>query len=74
VALRDQGVDPDAVALTVRCRPQPGNCLAPGSTITVALRHQVRLPLVPSALGGGSPSIRVQAASAVAYGTYREDR
>ena len=74
VALRDQGIDIGDVALTVRCRPTSGNCLAPGSLITVDLRNQVRLPLAPSALGGGAPSIRVEASQTVAYGTYREDR
>lgn len=74
VALRDQQIDAEEVELVVRCRPAPGNCLAPGSLIRVELRHQVRLPLAPAALGGGAPSFRVEASSTVAYGTYREDR
>jgi hypothetical protein len=74
VALSDQRIDADQVELVVRCRPTPGNCLAPGSVISVELRHQVRLPLAPAALGGGAPSFRVAASSTVAYGTYREDR
>ncbi len=74
VALRDQRLDPDQVELSVRCRPAPGNCLAPGSVIRVELSHQVRLPLAPEALGGNAPSFRVAATSTVAYGTYREDR
>lgn len=81
VALRDQGVEVEAVDLDVRCRPAPGNCLAPGSLITVALRHQVVLPLIPDALAGGSgsgsggvPTFRVEASHTIAYGTYREDR
>lgn len=74
VALRDQGIDAGDVAMTVRCRPVPGNCLAPGSTIEVRLRHQVRLPLVPSAIGADAPSFRVEAGHAVAYGEFREDR
>jgi hypothetical protein len=74
VALRDQRIDADQVELVVRCRPTPGNCLAPGGVIQVELRHQVRLPLAPEALGGNAPSIRVAASSTVAYGTYREDR
>jgi hypothetical protein len=74
VALRDQGLELDEVALTVRCRPTPGNCLAPGSMISVDLRHQVRLPFVPSALGGGTPSFRVEGSHTVAYGPFREDR
>ena len=74
IALRDQRIDADQVELNVRCRPTPGNCLAPGSVIQVELRHQVRLPLAPDALGGNAPSFRVAASSTVAYGTYREDR
>lgn len=74
VALRDQRLDVSEVQLTVRCQPTPGNCLAPGSLISVDLRHQVRLPLAPTALGGDAPSFRVEASHTVAYGTYREDR
>jgi Flp pilus assembly protein TadG len=74
VALRDQDVDVEDVSLTVRCEPQPGNCLAPGSAITVLLRHQVRLPLAPDALGAQAPSFRVEAGHTVAYGEFREDR
>jgi Flp pilus assembly protein TadG len=74
VALRDQRVPPDAVALAVSCRPVPGNCLSPGSSISVDVSYQVPLPLVPRALGGGRPSVRVEASHTVAYGTFREDR
>jgi Flp pilus assembly protein TadG len=74
VALRDQDIDPAQVSLRVSCRPLPGDCLAPGSLISVALSHQVRLPLAPSALGAQAPSFRVEASHTVAYGTYREDR
>jgi hypothetical protein len=74
VALRDQGIDPGYVQLSVRCRPAPDNCLSPGSLISVELTEQVRLPLAPSALGGGAPSFRVEASHTVSYGTYREDR
>jgi len=74
VALADQRIEPDEVDLAVHCEPVPDNCLSPGSLIRVDLRHQVRLPLVPSALGGGAPTIRVEASHTVAYGTFREDR
>ncbi|MDX6326906.1 MAG: hypothetical protein QOK15_3260 [Nocardioidaceae bacterium] len=73
VALRDQHLG-GAVQLQVRCRPIPGNCLFPGSFITVEVTRQVRLPLAPSALGGGAPTFRVQGSHTVGYGTYREDR
>ena len=74
VALEDQGVEPGEVDLEVHCSPSPTNCLAPGSLIEVDVHHQVRLPLVPSALGGGAPTFRVEASHTVAYGTFREDR
>ncbi len=74
VALKDQGVDPSEVAIEVHCTPTPGNCLSPGSLIEVDVHHQVKLPLVPSALGGGAPTFRVEASHTVAYGTFREDR
>lgn len=73
VALRDQHLDGE-VAMQVHCRPTPGNCLSPGSFITVDVTRQVRLPLAPGALGGGAPTFRVQASHTVGYGTYREDR
>jgi len=74
VALTDQRIDADHVAMDVRCSPDPVNCLAPGSLIEVALRYQVPLPLTPMALGGQTPSIRVEASHTVAYGIHREDR
>ncbi|HET6654128.1 MAG TPA: hypothetical protein VFH10_15930 [Nocardioides sp.] len=73
VALHDQGVDAGGVDLRLTCLPA-GDCLAPGSVVRVDVHSQVRLPLVPSALGGGAPSIRVDARHTVPYGTFREDR
>lgn len=74
VALRDQRIDPAEVDLEVHCRPRPDDCLSPGSLIRVDLRHQVRLPLAPAALGGSAPSFRVSASHTVVYGQYREGR
>jgi hypothetical protein len=73
VALGDQRVEPAAVQVVITCRPT-GDCLAPGSVVVVDVRTQVRLPLMPSVLGDGAPSIRVDAAHTVPYGTFREDR
>lgn len=73
VALSDQRVDPEDVALAVTCRPA-GACLAPGSVVVIRVRTQVRLPLMPTVLGDGPPSIRVDASHTVPYGTFREDR
>ncbi len=74
VALQDQGVEVGRSRIVVTCRPQPGNCLAPGAVIDVDVAHAVALPLMPAALGGDTPSIRVEAAHSVPYGTFREDR
>jgi hypothetical protein len=74
VVLADHDIAVDDAVVSVTCRPDPSNCLAPGSLITATVRHQVVLPLVPSALGSQAPSFRVEAASTVSYGTFREDR
>ncbi|MGN6251046.1 MAG: hypothetical protein ACTHNS_04430 [Marmoricola sp.] len=74
LAFADQGI-PDAPArLSVSCRPHPRACLSPGSVVTVEVRSAARLPLVPDALGGGAPVIRVSARHDSPYGTFREAR
>jgi len=74
LALRDQDLEVDRRALEVTCVPDPSNCLAPGSVVTVSVAYPVPLPLLPSTLGGQRPSIRVEAEHTVPYGTFREDR
>lgn len=74
LALTDQHLDVDRRSLDVACAPDPVNCLAPGSLVTVTVGYPVPLPLLPAFLGGQRPSIRVEAVHAVPYGTYREDR
>lgn len=74
IALDDQQLDASRSTMVVTCSPDPGNCLAPGSVIRVDVHYPVALPLVPSALGANTPSIRVEAAHSVPYGTFREDR
>lgn len=74
LALRDQSVDTATRAVTLGCAPDPGNCLAPGSVVTVDVTASVALPLLPDLLGEHRPSVRVTAEHAVPYGTYREDR
>lgn len=46
----DFGVDPARLETEVRCDPDPGDCRLPDSVVTVAIRVDVPLPLVPSAL------------------------
>ena len=74
VALADHEIRAGEASVSITCRPDPSNRLAPGSIITAVVRHQVVLPLVPSALGDQAPSFRVEASSSVSYGTFREDR
>lgn len=73
LALSDQGLDEAPRSLDIRCAPDPANCLAPGSVVTVTVGYAVPLPLLPPALGLERPSVRVEAEHAVPYGTYRED-
>jgi Flp pilus assembly protein TadG len=74
VALGDQGLTLSRGQLRVSCEPEPNDCLSPGSVVHVDLRYPVALPLMPSALGRDTPSIRVEAEHSVPYGTFREDR
>lgn len=74
VALDDQHLELGRSTLDVTCEPDPSNCLAPGSVVTVDISYPVALPLMPSALGGNTPAIRVEALHRVPYGTFREDR
>ena len=74
VALHDQGLDPRAGQLVLTCEPVPRDCLSPGSGVRVRMALPVALPLMPAALGGNTPSVRVEAEQSVPYGTFREDR
>lgn len=74
LALRDQDVEVSRRSLEITCSPDPGNCLAPGSVVTVVVGYPAPLPLLPDFLGGQRPSIHVEAVHAVPYGSFREDR
>ena len=74
VALADQGLRLSRAQLVVRCVPAPSACLSPGSVIHVRISCPVALPLMPDALGGNTPSIRVESEQAVPYGSFRERR
>jgi Flp pilus assembly protein TadG len=74
VALEDQGIDVDVADVRITCAPEPDDCLTAGSVITVEVVVQQPLPLVPSALGGSAPSVRLSSTHVEPYGTYREDR
>jgi Flp pilus assembly protein TadG len=74
VALSDQGLRLSRARVAIRCAPRPGSCLSPGSVVHVRISLPVALPLVPDALGGNTPSIRVESEHAVPYGSFRESR
>ena len=74
VALTDQDLSIAEGTMVVTCSPDPGDCLSPGSVVEVRISYPVALPLMPTALGGNTPSIRVEAEHRVPYGTFREDR
>lgn len=72
VAFTDQGLLDAPIELVVRCTPVPANCHSGGSTIRVTIHSRVDLPLLPSVLGGGTPSFRLDATHAVPYGQFQE--
>jgi Flp pilus assembly protein TadG len=74
VALADQGLDLSGGSIALGCEPRPHDCLSPGSVIHVRMVYPVDLPLMPDALGGDAPSIRVEAEHSVPYGSFREER
>jgi Flp pilus assembly protein TadG len=74
IAFRDQGLDRAPLHLVISCRPDPGQCLSPGSVVTASIASSVALPLVPAALGGNTPRISVSAEHQAPYGTFREAR
>jgi hypothetical protein len=67
--MKDQGLELTDDELAISCDPA---CLQPGSTVTVTLNTGVRLPLIPDALGGEPPAIRISASHIEAFGNYRE--
>jgi len=69
LAMADQGMELSPGQLSISCSPA---CLQPGSTVTVTLDTEVRLPLIPDALGGEPPAIHVSATHTESYGDYRE--
>lgn len=52
IALADFGFGPEQAEVAIACS---GDCLAPGTTVTVVVRLEVPLPLVP-AIAGAHPS------------------
>lgn len=72
LALEDQGVDGGGLVLDISCVPDPRDCRAAGSVITVVVRTQVVLPVAPEVLGGDAASFRVESVHRVPRGRYVE--
>lgn len=49
-ALSDYGLATAATSIQVRCRPTPSDCLTRQGVVSVTVRTDVRLPLVPATL------------------------
>ena len=74
MAFADQGLDGPGFTVAITCRPDPRNCLTPGSVVSAEVRSAAALPLLPTALGHNTPRISVAAVHRSPYGTFREAR
>ena len=74
LAFADQGIGAADFRLVISCRPDPGDCLTPGSVVAADVRSAADLPLIPTALGDDTPRIAVEAIHRSPYGTFREPR
>jgi hypothetical protein len=74
LAFGDQGIDAADFTLVITCRPDPDRCLTPGSVVAAEVHSATDLPLMPTALGGNTPRIAVEAIHRSPYGTFREAR
>ncbi len=73
LAYRDQGIESQP-KVRISCRPDPRNCLSPGSVVRAEIGSSVDLPLMPAALGSHTPRISVDSEHEAPYGTFREAR
>ena len=73
LAYADQRLD-SPPAVTISCRPDPRDCLTPGSVVRAQVHSSVALPLVPAVFGSQTPAIAVDADHEAPYGTFREAR
>ena len=71
-ALADQGLEDAPVTIRVTCRPVPADCHSGTSVITVQVFSSVAVPMLPDALGGGAPSLALDASHTVPIGQYQE--
>lgn len=73
LAFADQGIEAP-FELTVRCRPRPGRCLAPGSVVVADVRTRAALPLLPDFFSAQAPAVAISASHQSPYGTFRAER
>ncbi|MDT9591574.1 hypothetical protein RDV89_00750 [Nocardioides zeae] len=81
LAFADQGLE-EPVDVRVLCRADlggaertgPDACRMPGAVIHVRVDSAVALPLMPEVLGGGQPTVALEAVHSVPYGQFREAR
>jgi len=74
LAFVDQGIDGRGFTLSITCRPDPHQCLTPGSVVAAEVHATADLPLMPTALGDNTPHISIAATHRSPYGTFREAR
>lgn len=74
LAFADQGLPGVGFRLSIRCAPEPGRCLVPGSDVTAEISAAATLPLMPPLFGGAPPAVSVVAEHSSPYGTFREAR
>ncbi len=72
LALRDQGLPAQGLAITVTCSADP--CLTPGATVTVRINDQVPLPWVPALLGRPAATVAVSAVEVQTVDVFRSAR
>ena len=73
LSFEDQGVE-SGFNLRISCRPDPANCLSPGSVVTARVTSSASLPLIPGVFGSRQPSIKVEAEHSAPYGQFRQAR
>ena len=60
LVLNDFGFDPASAKIDIRCS---GDCLTPGSSVTVEVRLGVSLPLLPGSRGVADSAVAVEASA-----------
>jgi len=70
--LADQGLHEVPLDVTITCTPYPRRCHSGTSVVTVRVRSEVALPLLPDLFGLGQPAFALGAEETVPIGRYQE--